>query len=165
MKNMEEKIWEYIDGTCSEEERRAIDALIAQDASFRRKYEELLSLHREFSAIESDEPPMAFTYNVMEAIRSEYAQHPLKAQINKRIIRVITWFFILSIVFFLVLFLSNLHLTPVKLSVHLPVSLKVPDMSKYLSWPLIEGFIFLDVVLALFLFDGYLRRKKASGSV
>ncbi|HVS94407.1 MAG TPA: hypothetical protein VHE59_20355 [Mucilaginibacter sp.] len=162
MKTMEERLWSYIDGTCSEDERTAIDNLIAQDENIRRQYEALLGLDQEFAKMEPDEPPMAFTYNVMEAIRAEYAQKPLKAGINKRIIKIISGFFILSILTLLVLVLSNLHLTPVKLSVHLPGSLKLPDVKNYLSGPVIQGFIFFDAILGLFLFDAYLHRKNAS---
>ena len=78
------------------EEQKAIDMLIAQDEVYRRKYEELLALNQEFSKMELDEPPMAFTYNVMEAIRAEHAQQPLKAGINKRIIKGISGFFIIE---------------------------------------------------------------------
>src|ERR1700712_5129123 len=98
MNNLEERLWNYIDGTCSAEEQRAIDILIAQDESVRSKYEELLALNSEFSKMEVDEPSMAFTYNVMEGIRAEIAQKPLKAGINKRIIRGISIFFVVSIV-------------------------------------------------------------------
>jgi anti-sigma factor RsiW len=77
MSSIEEKLWNYIDGTCTPDEQEAIARLIAQDEIYRRKYNELLKLNAEFAAIELDEPPMAFTYNVMEAIRTENAQQQL----------------------------------------------------------------------------------------
>ncbi|MDB5130998.1 MAG: hypothetical protein JWR02_747, partial [Mucilaginibacter sp.] len=86
MNNIEEKLWEYIDDRCTPDERAAISALIAGDEPVRFKYNQLLSLNQEFSAMELDEPPMAFTYNVMEGIRTGEAQKPLKAAINKHII-------------------------------------------------------------------------------
>src|SRR3569833_2314323 len=129
MNTIEEKLWNYIDGTCSNEDRKAIDILIAQDEVYRRKYEELLALNQEFSKMESDEPPMAFTYNVMEAIRAEHAQQPLKAGINKRIIKGIAGFLIVSIALLLILAISNVHPgnSSVYISVHLPDSLRLPD--------------------------------------
>jgi len=87
MNTMEEILWNYIDGNCTADEQKIITSLIDRDEAYRAKYRELLSLNKEFSAIELDEPPMAFTYNVMEAIRTEHAQKPLKAAINKRIIK------------------------------------------------------------------------------
>jgi len=166
MNTIEEKLWNYIDGTCSEEERKAIDILIAQDEVYRRKYEELLALNQEFSKMELDEPPMAFTYNVMEAIRAEHAQQPLKASINKRIIKVISGFFIVSIALMLIMVISSVHTGgTANISVHLPDSLRLPDIKNYLSKPVLEGFLFFDIVLGLFLFDAWLRRKSVSKQV
>jgi anti-sigma factor RsiW len=165
MNTIEEKLWNYIDGTCSDEERKAIKILIAQDEVYRRKYEELLALNQEFSKMEPDEPPMAFTFNVMEAIRAEHAQQPLKAGINKRVIKSISGFFIVSIALLLIYMLSTVHLTPVNISGHVPDSLRLPDIKNYLSKPVLEGFLFFDTVLGLFLFDGWLRRKDVSKQV
>ena len=167
MNTIEEKLWNYIDGICSDEEKKAIDILIAQDEVYRRKYEELLALNQEFSKMELDEPPMAFTYNVMEAIRAEHAKQPLKAGINKRIIKVISGFFIVSIALMLILAISNVHLgnSSANISVHLPDSLRLPDIKNYLSKPVLEGFLFFDIVLGLFLFDAWLRRKNVSKQV
>ena len=165
MNTMEEKLWNYIDGSCSAEEKKAMDILIAQDEVYRRKYEELLVLNQEFSKMELDEPPMAFTYNVMEAIRAEHAQQPLKAGIDKRIIKGISGFFIISILLLVIYALSTVRLRPVNISVHLPDSLKLPDIKNYLSKPVLEGFVFFDVVLGLFLFDAYLRKRSVSKHV
>ena len=66
--------------------KKPLAHLLQRDEVYRLKYQELLNLNNEFSAMELDEPPMAFTYNVMEGIRTEQAQKPLKAAINKRII-------------------------------------------------------------------------------
>ena len=162
MNTMEEKLWNYIDGTCSDEEKKAIDILIVQDEVYRRKYEELLALNREFSKMELDEPPMAFTYNVMEAIRAEHAQQPLKAGIDKRIIKGISGFFIVSILLLVIYALSTTRVAPVNISGHLPDGLKLPDMKNYLNKPVLEGFVFFDLVLGLFLFDAYLRKRGVS---
>jgi len=159
MNTIEERLWNYIDGTCTEAERRAIDLLIASDESYRSKFEELLSLDKQFASIELDEPSMGFTYNVMEGIRAEHAQKPLKAAINKRIIRGIGGFFILTILLLVILMLSTFHFTSASVSVHLPESLKLPDMKNFPSGLLLKGFFFFDVILALFLIDAYLHKK------
>jgi len=165
MNTIEEKLWNYIDGTCPDEERKAIDILIAQDEVYRRKYEELLALSQEFSEMELDEPSMAFTYNVMEAIRAEHAQQPLKAGINKGIIKGISGFFIVSIALLLIMTISTIHTSPANISVHLPDIVRLPDIKNYLSKPVLEGFLFFDIVLGLFLFDAWLRRKSVSKQV
>jgi hypothetical protein len=162
MNTVEEKLWNYIDGTCSEDEQKAIGILIAQDETYKSKYEELLALNQEFSKMELDEPSMAFTYNVMETIRAEHAQQPLKAGINKRIIRGIAGFFILSILAMLIYALSSTHISSANISAQMPVSIKLPDLKNYFNKQVLEGFVFFDVVLGLFLFDAYLRRKNVS---
>jgi hypothetical protein len=162
MNNLEERLWNYLDGTCSAEEQKAIDMLIAQDRAARSKYEELLALNSEFSKMEVDEPSMAFTYNVMEGIRAEIAQRPLKAGINKRIIIGIAGFFIVSILLLLIFAMSTIHIGTVNTAVKMPDSLKLPDLNNLISAPVLKGFIFFDVVLGLFLFDAYLRKRSVS---
>src|SRR5258708_704095 len=120
MNTVEERLWNYIDGSCSDEEKKAIDILIARDEVYMRKYEELLALNREFSKMELDEPSMAFTYNVMEVIRAEHAQNPLKAGINKSIIKGIAGFFILTILVMLIFVLSTVHFSLANISFLLP---------------------------------------------
>lgn len=159
MNTVEEKLWNYIDGSCTTEEQQAIATLIAQDEVYRRKYDELLLLNREFAAIELDEPPMAFTYNVMETIRNEHALTPLKAGINKNIIKGIGLFFVITIAVVLIFTLSqvNWH-TSSGVGSSLPIAL--PNLSQYFKGPLMQCFWFLDVVLALYLGDTYLRKKR-----
>jgi len=157
MNTIEETLWNYIDGNCSPDEQKAIHTLIAGDEAYRLKYQELLKLNTEFSAMELDEPSMAFTYNVMEAIRTEQAQQPLKAAINKRIILGIAIFFVLTIAILLGFVLSNIQLSAV--TVATPAGLKMPEVNTYFTKPVIEGFLFFDVVMALYLFDTFLRRK------
>ena len=161
MNTMEERLWSYIDGTCDEEERKTIDMLIATDKAYSAKFEELLNFDQQLSKMEADEPSMSFTYKVMEGVRAEHARQPLKAAINKNIIKGIGAFFIVTISLMLILALSTLHLTSASFSVHLPEALKVPDLKSYVNVKLLNYFFFFDAVLALVLVDAYLRRRKA----
>jgi hypothetical protein len=165
MNTIEERIWSYIDGTCTDEERKAIDMLIANDEAYRSKFDELLALDKQFSKIEPDEPSMGFTYKVMEGIRAEYAQQPLKAAVNKRIIRGIGIFFIVTILAMVILMLSTFHPAPASVSVHLPESLKLPDMKNFPGGMLLKLFFFFDVVLGVFLADAWFRKKKLAKQV
>lgn len=165
MNNIEEQLWDYIDGNCTPDDKAAIATLIASDEAYRLKYQELMALNNEFAAIELDEPPMAFTYNVIEAIRSENAQVPLKAAINKRIIIGIALFFIIALTGFITYALINFNWSAHGLpdvAVKVPVDFKVPQVSSSISKPLLQGFLFFDVVLGLFLFDKWLHRKNST---
>jgi hypothetical protein len=159
MNTIEETLWNYIDGNCTADEQKAISTHIARDEVYRIKYNELLKLNKEYSAIELEEPSMAFTYNVIEAIRTEHAQKPLKAAINKRVIMGISIFFFLTIACLLVFTLANIRFPAGSIPVNVTSGLKIPDIGKYITKPIIEGFVFFDVLLALFLFDTFLRKK------
>ncbi len=161
MSSIEEKLWDYIDGSCTPAEQETISLLIEQDEIYRAKYLELLTLDSEFAAIELDEPPMALTYNVMEAIRAEHAQKPLKATINLGIIKGISLFFVFTIVVLLIVSLASIHWSAGSAG-SLLANFKLPDLAKYLSGPVIKGFLFFDMILGLFLFDAYLRKRSIS---
>jgi len=161
MSSVEEQIWNYIDGNCTPEKQQAISMLIEQDDAYRAKYLEILKLDQEFATMELDEPPMAFTYNVMEAIRAEEARKPLKATINTRLIKGLLLFFVFIIAALLIIMLSSINWSASAPAVA-TTAFKLPDLSKYLNGPVLKGFLFFDVVLGLFLFDAYLRRHNVS---
>ncbi|ASU32203.1 hypothetical protein [Mucilaginibacter xinganensis] len=168
MNSIEETLWNYIDGFCTADEYEAVTKLIAADEAYRLKYHELLALNKAFDAIELDEPPMAFTYNVIEAIRTEQAQVPLKAAINKRIIMGIALFFVFTLTGFIIYAITSMDWSAQNIpdiAAKVPAGFKMPELSAHISKPLVEGFMFFDVVLALFLFDTYLRRKNVSKQV
>ena len=161
MKNIEEELWNYLDGLGSEQEREHISRLIATDKTYQQKYEEIVAFNSELEGIELDTPPMAFTYNVMEAIRAEAASKPLKAAIDNRIIKGIAAFFAVSILLLLGVALASTNWnTAIGSNIHLPANLHLPSLKGMLSNNALKGFVFFDTVLALYLFDGYLRKRR-----
>lgn len=160
MNNMEETLWNYIDGNCTPEEQKLISTLIAEDEAYRLKYQELLSLNKDFSTAELDEPSMAFTYKVMEAVRAESALPPLKTGINKRVIRGIGVFFAAMLTVFLVFTFANVSF-PAHTQVSIPLNLKMPQVDPRMTKMAIEAFLFLDVIVGLYLADAWLRKKRA----
>ncbi len=169
MKTIEEQLWSYIDGTCTTDESKAIAELIAADETWGSKYADLLSFDQQLESIELDEPSMGFTFKVMEGIRGEYAQQPLNAKINQNIISVIAAFFIISITALLLFLWVSVPLGHANMSNGLPQQLKHAESflqnpeTKFLhGTTLLNIFLMVDIVLALFLTDAYLRRKKAS---
>src|ERR1700761_7193203 len=169
MNSIEEKLWNYIDGNCSTAEREAIDKLIASDEAYRLKYRELLSFNQEMASIELDEPSMAFTYNVMETIRTENARIPLKATVSKRIILGIAAFFAITITVLLAYSLitakwSSGDTLPFNIGASsfdfkISSAIKMPPIKNLLTVPVIQGFLFVDVVFGLFFFDAWLRKR------
>jgi uncharacterized membrane protein len=151
MNNMEEKLWEYIDGTCSNEERLTIAALIEKDAAWRATYNNILTINDDVSALTLDEPSMAFSYKVMEGIRVQEAVNPLKTTANSYVIGAIAGFFILAIIVILMFLLINGGGN---------VNVNSPVFSVLTNSSAIKVFFYADIILLLFLIDTFLRRKR-----
>jgi anti-sigma factor RsiW len=165
MNSIEEILWNYIDGNCSQAEQTIIAARIAEDEAYRLKYQELLKLNQDFSEMELDEPSMAFTYNVMEDIRAENARAPLKAAINKRIIWGIALFFVITLLAVLFFILTSINWSAQSAPVNLAVNFKMPDINPVKTKIVLQSFVFFDVILALYLLDSYLRKKNIAKQV
>jgi len=158
--NIEEQLWNYLDGTCTPQEREVIEHLIATEKEYQQKYDEIKAFDLELEGIELDAPPMAFTYNVMEAIRTEEASKPLKAAIDTRIIKAIAAFFIITIVALVGIALANTDWSVATSGgVNMP-KMQIPNVKNYISGPMLKGFLFFDVVFVLYFFDSYLRKRK-----
>jgi hypothetical protein len=162
MNSMEEILWRYIDGLCTPEEVQVVRALIAEDESYRLKYQELTALNAGLAGMELDEPPMAFTYNVMESIRTEHARVPLKASINKKIIWGIAAFFTVTLLAMLVLLVINIKWSSPAQAVNMSVVPKLPAINASQGKILVQVFVFFDVILGLYLFDAFLRKRSAA---
>ena len=109
--------------------------------------------------MEMDEPSMAFSYNVMETIRTEQAMKPLKSAINQRIIKGISAFFILSISILVIITLGSVNWHTPDADIVMP-EMNVKEVSGFFTAPVVKGFLFFDVVMGLFILDTYLRRNK-----
>lgn len=156
MNEIEEQLWNYIDGFCTEEERKAIEILLTNDVNYRNKYAELKAFEASMPALNLEEPSMSLTYKVMENIRAEHARVPLKTHIDSNIIRAIGAFFICTILVLLgFVFVSVDWSAPSQ--VHLP-EIKIPPIANYLNPVVIKGFLFFDMILGLFFLDHYFRK-------
>lgn len=164
--NMEDRLWEYIDGTCSEEEKSFIEQLVATNQEWRQKYKELLEVHQLMgSSLELEEPSMRFTQNVMEEIGKYYIAPAAKSYINKKVITGIGTFFLLSIVGFLIYAFGMINWGDTSSTTSLPIDLSKVDMSKlninkFFSNTYTNIFLMVNVVLGLMLLDMYLGKKK-----
>lgn len=156
MNEIEEQLWNYIDGFCTEEERKAIEILLINDTNYSSKYAELKAFEANMPALDLEEPSMGFTYKVMENIRAEHARVPLKTHINTSIIRAIAAFFICTILALLVFVLFSINWSAPS-QIHLP-EIKIITVTHYLNPVVIKGFLFFDVILGLFLLDHYFRK-------
>jgi anti-sigma factor RsiW len=153
MNEIEEKLWNYIDGSCSAAERQAIAALIEKDTAWSNIYADLLEMNKEISVATLDEPPMAFSYKVMEGIRAHEATKPLKTKLNIFVIKSIAIFSILSTLILLACLFTDAE----RFTAGGEIANDGIDLSIFSSGDVVKAFLFLDIMLALFLGDQMLR--------
>jgi hypothetical protein len=158
---IEERLWDFIDGLSTPEENSAVEKLLQTDPLWQTKYRELLEVHQLFQSTELDQPSMRFTRNLMEEISKYKVAPATRSYVNKKIIFGIAGFFILVIVGFLTYAFFQINWST-EGSSSLPVDFSKVNMdwSKYFSSTFINIFLMIDVVIGLMLLDRYLRRKK-----
>lgn len=156
---IEERLWEYIDGMSTPEEKTVIDRLIAADAEWRAKYSELLEVQQLMLSSELDEPSMRFTKNVMEDIALLHIAPATKTYINKKIIWGIAMFFITMIIGFLIYGIGQVKWTSSGDS-RFSIDISSIDFSVMFNNTYLNAFMMMNMILGLFLLDRYLAKKR-----
>ena len=157
--NIDDRLWEYIDGLSSPEERISIEKLLDTNQEWKEKYHELLEVHQLVHSSALEEPSLRFTRNVMEEIAKYHIAPATKTYINKRIIWGIATFFIVLIVGFLIYGFGQIDWSS-KSDTNLPVDINKVDFGKFFNNTYVNIFMMINVVLGLMLLDRYLASKK-----
>ena|ERR1022692_1085842 len=162
--NIEERLWDYIDGSSNADEKSAIEKLIQSNLEWKHKYHELLEAHQLMQSTELEEPSMRFTKNVMEEIAKYHVAPATRSYINKKIIWGIGGFFILMIAGFLIYSLAQINwaaesATPKILTEYNNTMDKV-NWGRFFNNTYTNIFMMVNVVLGLMMLDIYLTRKK-----
>lgn len=155
---VEQRIWNYIDDSCSPEEQKRIEDLIKTDPEYRNAYLELLEVNKLLTENNMEAPSMSFTRNVMEKIKTEPVPRSIKTLVDKRIINAITVFFLVSISAVLIFMLLQVDW---RLQPEGDWTVRLPEVQLSASakdW-ITKGFLFLDIVIALYGVDFLLRKK------
>jgi hypothetical protein len=161
--SMEDRLWDYIDGSSSAEEKTFVEQLIATQESWRSKYSELLDIHQLMSnSLELDQPSMRFTQNVMEDIARYQITPAAKNYINKKIIYGIGAFFLALTVGFLIYGFAQINWSDAGtsndlLSKYNPDKL---DWSRFFNNSYTNVFMMITVITGLMLLDMYLGKKR-----
>ena len=157
--SMEERLWEYIDGTATTEDRQRIDLLLQSQAEWKDKYSELLEINQLLHSSELEAPSLRFTKNVMEEITRLQIAPAAKSYINNKIIWGIGIFFITLMVAILGYGFSQMEWTSTDKSSFTDQLSKI-DTSKFFNNDLINAFMMINVLLGLVLLDNYLSNKR-----
>ena len=157
--NIDDRLWEYIDGQSSNEERSAIDKLIETNKEWKEKYHELFELHQLVQSSALEEPSLRFTKNVMEEIAKYQIAPAAKTYINNKIIWGIGIFFITMFIGFLIYGFGQVDWNAGN-NDKLPIDISKVDYGKFFNNTYVNVFMMINVVLGLMLLDRYLAAKK-----
>jgi hypothetical protein len=161
---IEQHIWDYIDGLSTPAEKQMVEQLLQTDQQWMTVYNDLKGFNEMIGSSDIlDQPSLRFTRNVMEDVAKYKVAPPASSYINKKIIIGIAAFFIISIIGFLIYGISFIDLSaPGSISDTSMQKLNI-DWSKYFNSTVMNVFLLMDVVAGLMLLDRYLRRKKEAG--
>jgi hypothetical protein len=158
--NIEDRLWDYIDGSCTAEERSFIEKLIDSNTLWKNKHKELIEVHQLMqNSLDLDEPSMRFRQNVMEEIARYHIAPATKSYINKRVIWGLGTFFIVMILGFVVYAIGQVNWAD-NTGNPLPIDLGKIEWSKLYNNTYTNVFVMINVVLGLMLLDMYLGKKK-----
>ena len=96
-KNIEERVWDFVNGILPAKERDQVQELINTDSQWSKIHEEIISFESLVKTTELEEPSMRFSKNVMDEIAKLKIAPATKTYINPRIIYSIAAFFVLMI--------------------------------------------------------------------
>lgn len=154
-----ERLWDYIDGSSSTEEKYIIEKLLESNLEWKSGYHDLLEVHKLMQSSELESPSMRFTKNVMEEIAKLHIAPATKNYINKKIIWGLAIFFIALIVGFLVYGFGQVDWNA-KGSSTIADNLNKVNFSKFFNNTWVNVFMMINVVLGLFLLDNYFTNKR-----
>lgn len=155
---IEIQLWEYIDGTCTAEQRGRISALIAEDATWKACYEDLMSFHDDMQTGTKPEQTTAnFTGNVMGVLDASASRLAARKRMLTLSIRIIVAFFIMSIGLLLSYALIDAGGVSFASSEYQLPDIQLPQVQLPSYTPFIAGL--LAVIMLLAAFDKMLRGK------
>jgi hypothetical protein len=156
---IEMRLWDYIDGLVTAEEKMQIEELLKNDLQWKQVCGQLLEMHQRIKEdVQLEEPSMRFTKNVMEEISKTKIAPATKKYINRKIITGIAAFFIILIGGLLIYGFAEINWTQTNNASSFDLSKF--DISKYLNQPVLNIFWMCNVVFALILLDRYLSGKR-----
>lgn len=158
---IEQRLWDYIDGLSTAEERTIIETHIRESKQWRGLYHELLQMHHALAHEELEQPSLRFTKNVMEEIAKQHIAPATKNYINQKIIWSIAAFFAFSITGFLIYGLVQIDWSAASAGNNsLGIDLAKVEYGKMFNSTVMNVFMMINAVLGLMLLDRYFGNKR-----
>ena len=160
--NIEEKLWNYIDGMMDQKEQSFIEELLQNNHEWKNKYAELMEVHQLMQDnIDLDQPSLRFTQNVMEEISRLYITPATRNYINKNVIWGIGIFFLTTIIGLIVYTLGQIDWSAPSGSGNIPeINMSSVNWGAMFNSTYVNVFIMVNIILGLMLLDMYLTKKK-----
>ena len=150
----EEQIWNYLDGSLNEADRKEVANSIAADKDVAELFEEISALHNSLKAETLQKPSLSFTDAVMASIPTTPAYAPAAKPPYKLLLLFATPTIVVLILFCVILAISSG-----------PVSYELPFQMPSLDFHLVNVFVWTIglLVLAYFIdtFSEYRLNRKA----
>jgi len=159
--DIEQKLWEYIDGISTTEEKSSIEKLLESNLDWKNKYNELLQVNQLLKSSELEQPSLRFTKNVMDSIAKYHIAPATKEYINNRIIWGIGIFFLTMIIGFIVYGFGQVNWSSGKSGTNsLGLDTSKIDISQFFSNAYVNVFMMINIVIGLALLDRVLANKR-----
>jgi hypothetical protein len=158
--HIEEKLWEYIDGLSTEEEKASIQRLLHSDNEWKGKYQEMLELNRMLNSSELEQPSMRFAQNVMEEIVKQHIAPATRTYINKKIIYGIGGFLLTMLAGLIIYFIAQVQNQEGSSASTFAQDMGRMNWGDLLNSTYMNIFLLANLVLGLMLLDRYLNFKK-----
>ena len=159
--NIEEKLWDYIDGSMEKSEQAFIEQLLQNNQEWKAKYAELMEVHQLMQDdLDLEHPSLRFTQNVMEEISRLYITPATRNYINKNVIWGIGIFFLTTIIGLIVYAFGQIDWSQPDTGGIMNDMQVNMNWGQFFSSTYMNVFIMVNIVLGLMLLDMYLTRKK-----
>ncbi|HYK47633.1 MAG TPA: hypothetical protein VEV83_20790 [Parafilimonas sp.] len=158
---IEIRLWNYIDGELSAEEKHEIEQKLNNDSKWRQTYDQLLELNESIhSDLKLEDPPMRFSSNVMEQLSKMQVAPGAKTYINKKIITALASFFVLLIGGLLIYVTTQVNWATATTE-KFGFDLRTVDITRHLNSQVINVLLSMLVVLMLMLVERYVSTNLA----
>jgi hypothetical protein len=165
VKKIEERLWAYLDGVGSQQERQDVEHLLASDPQWRQAFERLSQFHLTLrEGLELEFTSMRFQKNVMEQISALRVAPATKEYLSKKVIYGIGLFFLLLIASVLFIVLPGIHFSSGSSVFPENMTRAISVRPEWTKGVFLQSFLIIDAFLGLFLLDKYLQRKKNKNS-
>jgi hypothetical protein len=159
--NIEQKLWNYIDGTMEKNEKDFTEQLVQNNQEWKAKYAELLEVHQLMqNNMDLEHPSLRFTQNVMEEISRLYITPATRNYINKNVIWGIGTFFLTTIIGLIIYTIGQVDWSQPDTGMLPEMQVTNVNWGQMFNSTYVNVFIMVNIILGLMLLDMYLTKKK-----